>query len=83
VKYRLSVDLEDVEFLFSLRLTDRRRVMKYLERLRNFPFTEGQTKVLDSTGRDVEVSIVSSFRILHWADHAVNTVRVVAIELNV
>jgi hypothetical protein len=82
VNYRLTVDFDALQFLFSLRKADQIRLAWWLERLRNSPFSSGQSVVVDPTGRDVQVSRVSHFRIFHWTDHAVKTVQVVKIELN-
>jgi hypothetical protein len=82
VNYRLTVDFDALQFLFSLRKADQIRLAWWLERLRNSPFSSGQSVVVDPTGRDVQVSRVSRFRIFHWTDHAVETVQVVKIELN-
>jgi hypothetical protein len=83
VNYRLTVDFDALQFLFSLRKADQIRLAWWLERLRNSPFSLGQSVVVDPTGRDVQVSKVSQFRVFHWTDHAVRTVMVVKIELNI
>jgi acyl-CoA thioesterase FadM len=82
VNYRLTVDFDALQFLFSLRKADQIRLAWWLERLRNSPFSLGQSIVVDPTGRDVQVSKVSRFRVFHWTDHPVKTVQVVKIELN-
>ena len=82
MNYRLTVDFDALQFLFSLRKADQIRLAWWLERLRNSPFSLGQSVVVDSTGRDVQVSKVSQFRVFHWTDHAVRTVQVVKLELN-
>lgn len=82
MNYRLTVDFDALQFLFSLRKADQIRLAWWLERLRNSPFSLGQSVVVDPTGRDVQISRVSRFRVFHWTDHAVKTVQVVKIELN-
>jgi hypothetical protein len=82
VNYRLTVDFDALQFLFSLRKADQIRLAWWLERLKNSPFSLGQTVVVDPTGREVQVSKVSRFRVFHWTDHAVKTVQVVKIEIN-
>ena len=82
MNYRLSLDLEALRFLFAVSVADRRSLMGWLERLKSTPFSTGQSIVLDPTGREIQVSKFSRFRIFHWTDHAVETVRVVKIELN-
>lgn len=82
MNYRLTVDFDALQFLFSLRKADQIRLAWWLERLRNSPFSLGQSVVVDPTGREIQVSKFSHFRIFHWTDHAVETVQVVKIELN-
>jgi hypothetical protein len=82
VNYRLAVDSESMEFMFALRLADRTRLVNWIDRLKNAPFTKGPATVTDPTGREIQVSVVSSFRIHYWPDHAVKTVHVTKIELN-
>ena len=82
MNYRLTVDFDALQFLFSLRKADQIRLARWLERLRNSPFSLGQSVVVDPIGRNVQVSKVTDFRIFHWTDHAVRTVQVVKIEIN-
>ncbi|MCE0523692.1 MAG: hypothetical protein LV480_12365 [Methylacidiphilales bacterium] len=82
MNYRLSLDLEALHFLFAVSVVNRRNLLRWLEGLKNAPFSTGQSIVLDPTGRDIQVSIFSHFRIFHWTDHPVKTVRVLKIELN-
>jgi hypothetical protein len=81
VNYRLSVDFDALQFLLLLGKADQGRLEWWLERLSNSPFSTGQSVVVDPDGRDVQVSRVDRFRVFHWTDHAVRTVRVVKIEL--
>jgi hypothetical protein len=82
VNYRLSLDLEALRFLFAVSVANRRNLLRWLESLKNAPFSPGQSIVPDPTGREIQVSLFSHFRIFHWTDHPVKTVRVVKIELN-
>jgi hypothetical protein len=82
VNYRLTVEFDALQFLFALRKADQIRLAWWMERLRNSPFSAGQSIVIDSTGRDIQVSKVYHFRIFHWTDHPVKTVLVVKIEIN-
>ncbi len=82
MNYRLSVDSDVLEFFSSLRKADQIRLLHYIERLRNSPFSKGQTVVMDDVGRAIQVGVVDRFRISYWTDHAVETVQVVKIELN-
>jgi len=82
VNYRLSLELDAVHFLFAVSISNRRALMRWLEQLKSAPFSKGKSIVHDSTGREIQVSIFSHFRIFHWTDHPVETVRVVDIELN-
>jgi len=82
VSYRLALDLEVLRFLFALSAAHRSNLIQWLERLKNSPFSTGQSIVLDLTGREIQVSQFSHFRIFHWTGHAVKTVQVVKIELN-
>jgi len=82
VNYGLAAQFETIQFLVSLRKIDQNRLMWWLERLQASPFTAGQAVIVDSTGRDIQISRVDRFRIFHWTDHAVRTVQVVKIEWN-
>jgi len=80
VNYRLSIDLEAVHFARSLKRNDADRLVRWLDRLKDSPFTTGVMTVRDKTDREIQVSRVDRFLIYHWTDHAVQTVRVNAIE---
>ena len=80
--YRLALDLEALRFLFALSPTNRNNLIRWLERLKDTPFSVGQTAITDFTGREIQVGKFSHFRIFYWTDHAVKTVQVVKIELN-
>ena len=82
MNYQLAVEFEALQFLISLRKGDQLRLMWWLERLRNAPFSKGHVIIVDPTGREVQVSKIARFRVFHWTDHAVKTVQVVKIELN-
>jgi hypothetical protein len=82
VDYRLAVKFEAIQFLVSLRKIEQNRIMWWLERLRDSPFTTGQALVVDSTGRYIQVGNVALYRVFHWTDHAVKTVQVIKIEWN-
>ena len=82
MNYRLTVDFDALQFLFSLKKADQIRLAWWLDRLKNSPFSLGQSIVVDPTGREIQVSKVSQFRIFYWADHAVKTVQVIKIEID-
>jgi hypothetical protein len=64
VNYRLSVDFDAPQFLFSLRKADQVRLTWWLERLRNSPFSAGQSIVTvrrDAMFRSATLPISESF----------------------
>jgi hypothetical protein len=80
VDYRLMFDSEALEFFLTLRRDKRRMILEWLDRLKTAPFTKGQWQIKDSTGREVEVSLLGDLCVYHWSDHPVKTVLVTAIE---
>ena len=82
MNYRLALDLEALHFLFALSPANRSNLIRWLERLKDTPFYVGPTAITDLTGREIQVSKFSHFRVFYWTDHAVKTVQVVKIELN-
>ena len=82
MNYRLALDLEALRFLFALSTANRNSLIRWLERLKNSPFSKGQTIITDPAGREIQVGKFSHFRIFYWTDHAVKPVQVVKIELN-
>lgn len=82
MNYELQVDLEAVRFVLSLKRSDCARLIRWMDQLKDLPFTEGQLIVLDATGREIQVSKTDKFLVYHWTDHPVKTVRIVKIETN-
>jgi hypothetical protein len=82
VDYELQADLEAVRFVLSLKRSDCTRLIRWMDQLKDLPFTEGQLTVLDATGREIQVSKMDKFLVYHWTDHPVKTVRVLKIEIN-
>ena len=78
--YRLAIDSEVLHFFLSLDEDEQAQILRWFGKLKALPFTRGRYTVLDSVGRDVEVSIVSSYLVYHWTDHAVKTVNVIGME---
>jgi hypothetical protein len=83
VEYRLAIDSEVLHFILLLEEEEQAQVLRWFGKLKALPFTRGQFVVSDSEGRDVDASIVSNYLIYHWTDHAVKSVQVVKIELNI
>ena len=82
MEYNLAIDLEVLRFLLSLKSVNRAKLLLWLEELKSSPFLAGQFTTFDSTQREIQVSVISSFLVYHWTDHAVRIVQVVKIEFN-
>jgi hypothetical protein len=74
------MDLEATRFLLSLNKSDCTHIVRWLDRLRDAPFSTGHATFRDGTDRDIQVSNTGKFLVSHWTDHPVKTVRVVKIE---
>ncbi len=80
MNYRLSIDLEVVHFVRSLKRNEADRLVRWLDHLKDSPFTTGVMATRDETDREIQVSRVDRLLIYHWTDHAARAVRVNAIE---
>ena len=80
--YRLQMDLEAARFLILLNKVDCTHMVRWLDRLRDAPFSTGDVTFRDGTDREIQVSNTGKFLVSHWTDHPVKTVRVVKIEPN-
>jgi hypothetical protein len=80
VDYRLTIDSEPFDFFLTLRLEKRRRILDMLKRLKAAPFTKGQWQTTDTSGREIEVSLVVDLCVCHWTDHLGKTVYITRIE---
>lgn len=69
------------DFVLSRRGMDRVKLTRFLQSLAENPFQEGSECVCDTTGRRNEVMLLGRFRVVFWADHVVNEVKVLKIEV--
>lgn len=78
--YRVSVDLEGIEFLRRARRRDQELIFQKPAQLEQDPFRSGDYPSHDTIGRVVQTLIVGRCAVTFWTDHAVCEVRVVKIE---
>jgi hypothetical protein len=81
--YKLALDLEALRFLLSFKAIERENVLRFLEHLRSNPFANGDLTTRDATSREIQVSLCGRILVYHWTDHAVETVQIVRLELNI
>jgi hypothetical protein len=65
VGYRLEADWEVFHFLRTLGKTDEEQLIRWIDRVRNSPFLEGNYTVRDATDREIQVTKVCRFLVFH------------------
>jgi len=60
---------------------EKQRLLSFLEGLTRDPFQNGDYQETDSTGRPVQIKIIGKFALTFWADHPVNEVKVIQVEI--
>ena len=78
--YRLTLDSDAFEFFQTLRPEKRRKILDKIRQLKAAPFSEGQWRTQEPTGRALEVSVVDDLSIYHWTDHLGKMVYVTRLE---
>ena len=78
--YRLSIDSDLLDLFLLLDEDEQAHILQCFAKLKALPFTSGRYSFVDAAGRDVEATIVSTYLIYHWSDHAVKTVNVIGME---
>ncbi len=77
--YRVSIDLEAVEFWRGCPRRDQELVIKFLSMLSHGPGRAGDYTEHDSIGRRLQECVVGGCAVTWWPDHAVREIRVVAL----
>lgn len=79
MEYRLLVDIEALDFIATLKLTQRRRLMAHFRRLQSYPGHHAEYVERDHAGRRIDVCIFEGFAIHYWEDFADRHVKILAV----
>jgi hypothetical protein len=74
--YSVYLEAGVVEVLAGLKIAERNRILRLLEKLRTDPFLEGDYIESDDIGRPMQVLVVGHHAVVFWADHAVKEVKI-------
>ena len=74
--YRLFIAVDVVDFLQTLRRSQRQEMLAHFRRLRNSPGRYADYQDSDEVGRRVEVSVFGGFAIYYWVDEADQHVKI-------
>jgi hypothetical protein len=80
VAYRIFIESESAQVLFSLRRNEREPILRFIDFLADHPHAEGETEERDSVGRVVQVKLLRRLKLVYWADHADKAVKVLRLE---
>jgi hypothetical protein len=78
--YSLFLRAEAAGFFHSLRREEKEPLRKFLDLLEQYPTTEGEATERDSVGRAVQVKFVRRLKVVYWANHADQEIKVLRIE---
>lgn len=78
---RLLIDLEVLDYLESLKKTEQRLLIEAFRKIRNSPRQYSDYSENDSSGRPVEIHVVSKHAVKFWVDHADRHVKILEIHL--
>jgi len=81
MSYKLVVEESALEVLLALPAKRRESILRTFDSLSQNPFQEGDFSVKDDAQRSVQIKYADGILITYWADHAVQELRVVAVEL--
>ena len=78
--YTVFLAADAARLLYGLPRKDRELIRRFLEFLETYPTTEGEFQERDALGRPVEVKLIGQAKIVYWADHARNEIKVLRID---
>ena len=78
--YQLSAELGVIELLHDLKFRERAAVLEGFRKILQNPNADGDWRVRDASGRDVEVKIFGRWQITYWLDSPVWRLRVVEVQ---
>jgi hypothetical protein len=67
------------DYLDSLQIAERQRLLAWMERLAENPFRNGDFTERGSDGRALQVAVIAAHAVVWWVDDAVCEVKVVAV----
>jgi len=79
VKRRLLVDFVVLEFVGSLRKTDRNFLLMRFAAIRDYPERFCDYRAQDETGRDIDGHIAGKFAIVFWNDSVDRHVKILGV----
>ena len=77
--YRVYLHLDVLEVLPS-GSAQKRKILNFLRRLEQDPFTSGDYTDTDATLRVREIKVIGDYAITYWADHPIKAVMIVDIQ---
>jgi hypothetical protein len=61
--------------------SEKQRIIAFLESLAKDPFQMGDYQETDAVGRPVQIKIIGKFALTFWADHSVEEVKVIQVDV--
>jgi len=78
--YDYSLDREAVSVLMQRPASDQRFLLDAFDSLARHPFAVGDYAFVGANGRENQVLDLGGFVVTFWVDHAVRSVRILAVE---
>jgi len=76
ISYSVYIESSVAESLSGLKSTERNQLLRLFNKLRSYPFLEGDYVERDDIGRLMQVLVVGRRAVVFWADHAVKEVKI-------
>jgi hypothetical protein len=76
ISYSVYIEAGIAAALAGFKATERNRILRLLDRLRNDPFLAGDYIESDDIGRPMQVLVVGHHAVVFWADHAMKEVKI-------
>lgn len=77
--YEVFLRSEAIHALRMNRGKSRRQISAFIDSLAANPLSEGDYQVRDSSGREIQIKIISAYAITFWSDHPAREVKIIDI----